>query len=489
MIRTSFAPLFALSLAIAASPTHQVEAQVGLPPVGDVNDQSRYSANQLDNLVGPIALYPDALLAQVLVAATFPDQIDDAAKWVRSNGTNGIDDQSWDVSVRAVAHYPSALNMMADKIDWTSTLGRAYANQSSDVMIAVQRMRTMADGQGNLVSTQQQQVVRDNGNYVIVPTQPRVIYVPVYDPYYIYTRPVFGVGVSSRFWSFGIGFPIGGWLNYDLDWRARSVYYNGWNDAYFGYGGGWRARSRPFIQVTNVYVNPRYTNVYVNRDVFRRPVDYRNVDRYAGVHRDTYFGGRRDGNGNGDIRQVRDVRDGRDNRDSRSWPYGSDVGRTAQARDERPSATPDGYRNGGDRGSVDRSTGNGTNGDRNNGDRNNGDRGTGDRNAPTTPRGTQAVPDSRRREPVVRSGDMTVTPDVRRAPRDGGSRDGGSRDAGVAQPRAPQVERQAPPPRVEAPRQAPQERAPASKGGGDERRAVPRGGRPPSEASGERRGR
>lgn len=334
MMRRSIALLSTALTMAAVSPSRPLQAQVTAPPRNDAEYQ-RYSANQLDNLVGPIALYPDALLAQVLVAATFPDQVEDAARWVRINGTSGIDDQSWDVSVRSVAHYASALNMMADKSDWTATLGRAYANQSSDVMAAVQRMRGLANQQGNLMTTPQQQVIADNGTYAIVPAQERVIYVPVYDPYVIYTQPVFNVGYSSRFWSFGVGFPIGGWLTYDLDWRRRSVYYNGWNDQYYGYAGGWRSRSRPFIQITNVYVNPRYTNVYVNRDFNRdwdrRSVNYRNVDRYAvGVHRDTYF----------DVNhaQYRDEY-GRDR-------YVAGVPRTAtprdDARDQRPITPPPG---------------------------------------------------------------------------------------------------------------------------------------------------
>jgi hypothetical protein len=193
------------------------------------------------------------------------------------------------VSVKAVAHYPSALNMMADKIDWTAALGRAYAVQSSDVMIAVQRMRAMADAQGNLQSSEQQTVIRDEGNYVIAPTQTRVIYVPVYDPYVVYTRPIFRSGFRTSFWSFGVGFPIGAWLNYDFNWSRRNVYYNGWDRSYYGYAGGWRQRSRPFINVTNIYINPRYRSVYINRDIVRRRVIYQNVDRYPGVHRDTRF--------------------------------------------------------------------------------------------------------------------------------------------------------------------------------------------------------
>jgi hypothetical protein len=328
-------------------------AQVTMRPPAIVDELPRYSAEQLDNLLGPVALYPDALLAQVLVAATFPDQVEEAARFVRANGTSGIDDQSWDVSVKAVAHYASALNMMADKADWTTTLGTAYANQSSDVMASVQRLRSMAARQGNLESTSQQQVITTGNNYVITPTQSRVIYVPVYDPVVIYTRPVFRTSFASRFWSFGVGFPIGGWLSYDCDWGLQRVYYNGWNSAFFAYGGGWRARSRPFVQITNVYVNPRYRTVYVNRDVGRRPINYRNVDRYAGVHRDTYFDGRRDGYRDG-YRDARggDSRDGRGDRrgDDRNGARGGDDtdSRTAQPRDDRAVLTPDGYRRAGE---------------------------------------------------------------------------------------------------------------------------------------------
>src|SRR5581483_10253078 len=105
-----------------------------------------FTPDQLDNLLAQIALYPDPLLAQVLVAATFPDQIDEAARFVRGDSNpNDIDGQSWDVSVKAVAHYPTVLNMMADQIDWTTSLGQAYVNQGDDVMASVQRLRAEAE--------------------------------------------------------------------------------------------------------------------------------------------------------------------------------------------------------------------------------------------------------------------------------------------------------------------------------------------------------
>src|SRR5208282_2100546 len=99
----------------------------GAPPPQDQGGNTSYepySPEQLDNLLSPIALYPDPLLAQVMVAATFPDQIEEAARWVRANGQNGIDDQNWDVSVKSVAHYPSVVEMMADKLDWTTAIGQ-----------------------------------------------------------------------------------------------------------------------------------------------------------------------------------------------------------------------------------------------------------------------------------------------------------------------------------------------------------------------------
>jgi len=285
----------ALLLSSLAMAPAVADAQYGGVKLPAAEANQRFSAQQIDNLTGPVALYPDALLAQVLVAATFPEQVEDAARFVKAYGTDSVDAQSWDVSVKAVAHYPSALNTLADKIDWTAALGKAYAMQSSDVMASVQRLRKLAADQGNLNSTPQQNVVTSNDTYQIVPVEPRVIYVPVYDPFLIYSQPIFNREFSSRWFSFGVGFPIGDWLIYDCDWGLRRVYYNGWSPTFYGFGGGWRQRSRPFIQVTNIYVNSRHTNVFVNRNVITRNVNYYNVDRYASVHGGRHFEGRSDG--------------------------------------------------------------------------------------------------------------------------------------------------------------------------------------------------
>ena len=317
VVRSFLGPVFILSAlgpaVVPANAQHPTVAVTGL------NGQKRFTVEQLDNLTAPIALYPDALLAQVLVAATFPDQVEDAAAFVRANGTDGIDSQAWDVSIKAVAHYPSALNSMADKIDWTTALGKAYASQSSEVMSSVQRLRAMAANQGNLKSTQQQQIVQDNGQYEIAPTQTSVIYVPVYDPYIVYTQPIFNVGFRSSYWSFGVGFPIGAWLNYDCDWGLRRVYYNGWDPVYYGYAGNWRERARPYVRITDIYISPRYRDVYVNHNVVARYVDYRNVDRYGSVHRGQHFDGRPDHRqSDGEDRRGSDSRNARRGADPRN---------------------------------------------------------------------------------------------------------------------------------------------------------------------------
>jgi hypothetical protein len=252
-----------------------------LPAWCQDDSNGTFSPEQLDNLVAPIALYPDPLLAQVLVGATFPDQIDQAARSVRANGDpNYIDQQPWDVSVKAVAHYPTVLFNMADKLDWTTALGQAYVGQSTDVMTAVQRLRVEAQSAGNLVSTPQQQVVMQGGYVQIWPAQPQYIYVPVYDPALVYyRRPGFFMGIT-----FGRAFFIGAWLNNDFDWGGHRVYYHGWEG-----GGGWIGRSRAYIHVNNVYVNTSYRNVAINRTVVNRSVNYTTLNRYQSVHRDVHY--------------------------------------------------------------------------------------------------------------------------------------------------------------------------------------------------------
>lgn len=237
-----------------------------------------FTAEELEDLLAPIALYPDPLLAQILPAATFIDQVDEAARFVRRYGRSPrVDYQPWDVSVRAVAHYPDVLFMMDRKYDWTVSLGQAYINQPDEVMDAVQRLREDARDMGNLVSTPQQTVIIDDGYIRIIPAEPAVIYVPAYDPQVVYVERPYR---SYAFVSFGLGLTIGAWLNRDCDWRQHRVYYHGWRD------GGWIARARPHIidrrnvTVNNIYINSNYRTVTINRRVMQHDtVRFRNTIR------------------------------------------------------------------------------------------------------------------------------------------------------------------------------------------------------------------
>lgn len=254
------------------------------PQDQDDDWQVEFSPDQLENLLAPIALYPDPLLAQVLLAATFPDQIDEAARTMRAYGQNyNVDGTDWDVSVKAVAHYPTVLSMMADKIDWTVSVGQAYVNQSADVMDAIQRLRARAESMGNLVSTSQQEIVETDGDIYIYPAQPNYIYVPVYDPAIVYfRRPT--LYAAPLIW-FGAGLIIGAWLNHDCDWHGHRVFYHGWDRG----GPSWILRSRPHVRINNIYVNNNYRNVVINRGVINHRVNYGALNRYNNIHRDTNY--------------------------------------------------------------------------------------------------------------------------------------------------------------------------------------------------------
>ena len=267
-------------LGTAAMP---VPLPAGAPLPQDDNTYQSYSPDQLDNLLAPIALYPDPLLALVLPAATFVDQVQQAAAWVSSNGANGIDDQDWDVSVKGVAHYPRVIDMMNQRIDWTTSVGQAYVYQSTDVMQSIQRLRGMARSQGNLYSTPQQAVIYQGGYIQIVPAQPQYIYVPTYDPQVIYVRPHRQAVVMG----FGAGLMIGAWLSRDCDWAGNRVYYDGWHG---GGNGGWRQRSVQYVQVNNTtYVNNTYNNITINKTVVNRPVNVTNINTYNTVHKNVTY--------------------------------------------------------------------------------------------------------------------------------------------------------------------------------------------------------
>src|ERR1043165_5283527 len=246
------------------------------------------SAEQMDNLLAPIALYPDPLLAQVFPASTFVDQIDQAARWLRSNNNNPakIDSQKWDVSVKSVGHYPQVVYMMSDKLDWTTALGQAYVNQSTEVLTSVQRLRARAKAAGYLVPSPQQVVIVEKEVIKVVPAQPQVIYVPTYNPQIVYVQPAApstGTVVAAAAISFGVGLAIGAWLNNDCNWYSHTVYYHGWH------GSGWVTTSSHYVHVNSVYVNHSYSTVHVNSAVVSRNVNYNNINHYNNVNRNVNY--------------------------------------------------------------------------------------------------------------------------------------------------------------------------------------------------------
>jgi hypothetical protein len=197
-------------------------AQTPTPPA--TADYQPLSSQQLDQLLGPIALYPDPLIAEILPASTLPTQIVLADRYISGGGdTNEIAQQPWDPSVQALAHYPLVLKWLDDNLNWTTVLGDAFLNQQPDVMNSIQRLRAKAQNLGNLQSTPQQQVVDDSGDIEIVPADPDMMYVPNYYPDQVYFESPYG----TPFITFGIGFGIGWWLNGDFDWAHGNLIW--WN--------------------------------------------------------------------------------------------------------------------------------------------------------------------------------------------------------------------------------------------------------------------
>ncbi len=235
------------------------------------------SADQLDSLVAPIALYPDALVAQVLAAATNPDQIAYADDWLAQNRNltgaalaQAVDQQSWDPSVKALTQFPSVLDNLAHNLSWTSSLGQAFANQQADVMAAVQAMRAKAQGAGTLQSNSQITVTQPTPTTIVIqPSNPQVVYVPQYNPTVVYGAPVVvpfyvppPVPVASVGLFFGSGITIGaafgggGWVGGGFGWG-----WHAWGVTWGCCGGG---GSTTIIYNHNTYINNHTWNNHNN---------------------------------------------------------------------------------------------------------------------------------------------------------------------------------------------------------------------------------
>jgi len=193
-------------------------------------DQTQFSPDDMDALTGPIALYPDALIAIILPASTYLVDIVLAARFLEAGGDSAraqtlADSQPWDQSVRALAHYPDVLHWMDENRAWTRQLGAAFLTQPEDVMASIQRLRARAQAAGNL-STNVHQTVFAQDDYIrIVPTYEEVLYVPYYDPMEAFYQPV----------AFGWGPPwaIGRWLVYDCNWIGLNIWIGPWSLRYF----------------------------------------------------------------------------------------------------------------------------------------------------------------------------------------------------------------------------------------------------------------
>lgn len=242
------------------------------PPASPPPDQT-LSPDQLDDLVAPIALYPDPLLSQLLVAATYPLEVVQAYQWLQRNpGLSGPDlqqavqQQNWDPSVQALVVFPDVLKRLNDDVTWTTNLGNAFLAQQQDVMDAVQRMRQRAQQAGKLSSTPQETVstVDENGqpDIQIMPANPDVIYVPVYNPVWIWGPPMWypyptwywpppTVMVGGVGFGFGVGINMGAFFGYG--WHG----WGGW-----GWRPGWGSHT---VIVNNTFIHQyNYNSVHVN---------------------------------------------------------------------------------------------------------------------------------------------------------------------------------------------------------------------------------
>lgn len=236
------------ALALAAGQGTALALQVSQDAL-DTAQSAPLTPETLQQLVAPIALYPDALVAQILAASTYPSQIVEADRWLQDHSNvkddksaKEVDKQSWDPSIKALTPFPSVLANLDTNLSWTSSLGDAYFNQQQDVLDAVQLLRTRAEEAGNLQSNQQQTVTTQGPTIIIEPANPDVAYLPAYDPWLVYGAPIgiypgyiYDSWVGGPYVSYGLGIGIGGgfwggfgwgWNSWGFNWRDHNVTFN-----------------------------------------------------------------------------------------------------------------------------------------------------------------------------------------------------------------------------------------------------------------------
>jgi len=294
------------------APTQQPTDTAALQPTDAAAQPApKIPPEQLDSLVAPIALYPDPLLSQTLVASTYPLEIIQLQQWLEKN--NGLKDQAlvdavskqpWDPSVLAMAALPDVVKRLADDVQWTTDLGNAFLAQQSDVMDAVQRMRQKAQGTGALKSNQQlkveTKVVESKTVIVVEQASPEVVYVPTYDPVYVYGPAVYpyppiyyppyptGTVIAASAISFGVGVAIG------------AAWGGGW-----GWGCGWGGNdidvnvNNNFNRNTNISGGNRVNNINNFNNLNQTSFNVNRVNNVAGFGGNRGFGGWNGGWGGG----------------------------------------------------------------------------------------------------------------------------------------------------------------------------------------------
>ncbi|HET6265852.1 MAG TPA: DUF3300 domain-containing protein [Usitatibacter sp.] len=219
-----------------------------------------FSPAELDQMVAPIALYPDSLLSQVLMASTYPRDLAEAASWSRVHGLRGEEavraagDRDWDPSVTSLVAFPEVLAMLDERQDWSGRLGEAFLSQPGEVMDSVQGLRARADAAGTLRSSEEMMVQRQGEDYVIEPTQPEEVYVPYYDPREAYGtwgwpayQPVYWAPWPGYSYGYGCGLCWGpsAWVGAAFfysrfDWHRHHVRYTQ-HRPWYHHGRNWRA--------------------------------------------------------------------------------------------------------------------------------------------------------------------------------------------------------------------------------------------------------
>lgn len=290
---------------------YQSQPSIPAADTGNPTEVVPNSVSELQSLVAPIALYPDALVAQVLTAATFPDQVAIANYWLEQNTSlkgsalmQAVNKQSWDPSVKALTEFPSVLDNMAKNLTWTSSLGEAYHNQQAEVMTAIQTLRAQAKAAGNLKSSSQINVVQQSPQVIVIqPANPQIVYVPEYNPTVIYGTPYVTPGYSAGdvaaagIIGFGAGIAVGalmsggggccswGYSSWNCGWHGTAVVYHG--GGYYG-NSAWHGGYYNNGYHNSYGYNNSYNNSYNHSNNYNNSYNHSNNYNNAG---NSYKGG------------------------------------------------------------------------------------------------------------------------------------------------------------------------------------------------------